>query len=425
MRAIYLFITLSLGSITLISAQALQTLKLEDAYQMLADRFPVLKNESLLKDQSMINQELIDIARMPSVNWKAEGRLQSESVSLESDGEVMLPFEINLPLYSLRTYLEGQYILSDGGLAEAKLAVEQSNLATQVQQIKVQEFNLRTQINHLFLAILNLRAQRELIGISIQDLTEKLEIAEAGLEQGTLLESEVDKIRIGRLKLEAKIQSLFQKQEGILEKLEYLIGENLNPDVKLILPIFPNEEKTLNRPELRYFELQKQSIMAQAQLIDVETKPMVSAFAQAGVGYPNPLNLLDNGVAPYGLVGVQLNWKILDWNKAKKNKDLLSLKIQEVVHQEENFRFNLNAKNADYAQQVLAIQDQVSAGENILKLEEKILEQYKAQFDEGVIGSMEYIDQVNQVLKAKQDLSLLETELINIRLDYHNDLGTF
>ena len=75
--------------------------------------------------------------------------------------------------------------------------------------------------------------------------------------------------------------------------------------MELIYPSMsePTVIPEIDRPEQELFQLQRNLILAQSDLITAARKPKLSAFAQAGIGYPNPLNLLDNNPAPYGLIG--------------------------------------------------------------------------------------------------------------------------
>ena len=160
-------------------------------------------------------------------------------------------------------------------------------------------------------------------------------------------------------------------------------------------------------------------------MIDVQKKPQLSAYAQAGVGYPNPLNFLANEVAPYGILGVQMNWKIADWNKTQVDKDILLLQSQKLINAEETFNFNLNSKKAKYQSDVNRLLSQIEQDEKIADLQAEILKQIAAQLDEGVITSSEYIIQVNAELLSRQNLLIHQTELSKLQLEFWSERGGF
>jgi len=101
-------------------AQPKTTLSLSDAYDYLENRYPVLKNGALLNQIHQLELEQLDKTSLPSIYWKADGQVQTGSTSIEASDGAMFPLEIDQPLYSARTYLEGQYMIKDGGLLDAK-----------------------------------------------------------------------------------------------------------------------------------------------------------------------------------------------------------------------------------------------------------------------------------------------------------------
>lgn len=100
--------------------------------------------------------------------------------------------------------------------------------------------------------------------------------------------------------------------------LSSLIGQDFKEESKLEVPQRFNNQTTQqsNRPELALFDLQKQQVLAAADLIDAQWKPKVAAFATTGLGYPDPLNFFDDKISPYFIGGVQFSWKFWDWKQA-------------------------------------------------------------------------------------------------------------
>lgn len=83
-------------------AQERTQLSLLEAYDLLEKRYPILKNEAILDAIYHKELEQLDKARMPSLYWKADGQIQTGSVSLDTDEGVMLPFEINQPIFNAK-----------------------------------------------------------------------------------------------------------------------------------------------------------------------------------------------------------------------------------------------------------------------------------------------------------------------------------
>ncbi len=398
-------------------------LSLLEAYQLVEAQYPNLKNSALLDELHRIDFKKLDIAQLPDIQWKADGRIQSEVTKLGGEG---LPFQTDLPLYSLKTYLEANYVLYDGGLQEA----QQEQLATQLladkQSLEVEKYGLRERVNQLFVAVLLHRQQVKLLDITLEDLAARRAIIAAGVEYGTVLESEVAKIKVRELEIEAEKSNLLLSEKGSIAMLAALTGTEMSQQVVLGLPALPAKEfiPELNRPEQTLFQLQKQALLSQEKLLDMDNKPKVAAFAQAGVGYPNPLNFLDNDFAPFALGGIRFQWKITDWDKAELDKERLSIAAQQIDNQRATFEHNLNTQMGQYLAEVERLQAQIQKQETIAALQADILKQLAAQLEHGVITATDYLTQANAALLARQKLEVFRLQLLKVQLVFLNNRGT-
>lgn len=407
--------------------QPIVELTLMEAYTLFEDRYPSLRDGALLQDIYGLESERLDKNELPTIQWKSEARLQSESASLDPGEGVMLPFEIDLPLYSVKTYLEAQYLIIDGNITNVQKTIKEIELQAKLQKIEVDRFALRDRINVLATGIVVLREQAELFDISLDNLDSRRQKVEAAVEYGTALESELKRIDVRKIELEAQRENILYRIKGLVATLSDLIGKDLSDEVRLIFPEMGNPLLIpgIDRPEMEFFSLQKNAIMARSELIDVQLAPKLSAFAQAGVGYPNPVNFLQDEVAPYGIAGLQFQWQITDWNKSKLDKEILQLEAAKVQNVEDTFDFNLRSREAQYRSDIERISDLIARERQIAGLQKEILDQLAVQLDEGVITSAEYIDQVNEELRARQQLIVHQVELLNTQLKFWSERGAF
>ncbi|RLD21198.1 MAG: hypothetical protein DRI69_04685, partial [Bacteroidetes bacterium] len=280
-------------------------------------------------------------------------------------------------------------------------------------------------VNHLFVNILLLREQSTLYEYSLDELAARKKLVAAGVEYGTILPSELTHITVSELQLKAQRADARTRVSGMIRTLSRMLGVELAEDITLELPELADAEMIpeLKRPELELFDLQRDAVLAQSDMIDVSRRPHLSAFAQAGVGYPNPVNFFDTEVAPFGIVGVNFAWRITDWKKQDLERDILSLRAQQITYAKETFEFNLSTQEENYLSEINRIRDLAIVDEQIAQLEAEILVQLAAQLEEGVITSAEYISQVNAELRARQSLLIHDTELLKTQLDFWNSRG--
>lgn len=407
-------------------SQGLETLSLAEAYAKLEANYPALQDGKVLQQLYEEEVEQVEQGRLPKLFLKADGRLQSQSTSLDAGG-AMLPFEIDQPLVSAKGYAEAQYSILNGGMVEAQKSVQLAKLKADQQGIEVQRYQLRQRVNQLFVGISLLRGQTGLIELSLADLQARKEPVAAAVRLGAVVESELTRIEVREIELQSRKDALDFQLKGMLGTLSELLGVSLSPALTLGYPELPEPQQVpvLNRPELQLFDLQRESILAQSSLIDAKRKPKLSAYAQAGVGYPNPLNILDNNVAPYGLVGAQFSWEITGRKTAKSQKEVLQLQTHRLDNAESTFEFNLRSQEASYLAEVVRLERQIERDEQIADLQARILQQLRAQLEEGVITSADYLSQVNAELAARQNLVLHQVELLKVQLDFYNNRQGF
>ncbi len=158
------YILLALGMMVLSPAfgQAWTKFTLENAYQMLEERYPVLKNSELLKEIHQKESEQLEKSRLPSVSLKADGRLQSESTSLGAEAGSQFPIQIDLPLYSAKSYLELNYNILDGGQTTARQKVTDAQTEVDQQMLEVDRYALRSRVDLHFVNMILLREQLKL-----------------------------------------------------------------------------------------------------------------------------------------------------------------------------------------------------------------------------------------------------------------------
>jgi len=406
--------------------QPLPSLRLEEAYDLLEQHYPKLGDTTLIRQMEAAELALTKLDRLPDIRLRGDGRLQSTSTQLKTDNP-MLDFEINQPLVNIKAYLEADYRLLDGGYQTVRQSLIQLEKAVDQGSLEVQRFALRKIINQLFLRIQTLRAQEALFALSLANIEARSEQVTAAIRQGTVLESELTKLRVQKLDLEAQRDNLTYQIEGARQTLADWLGVSLAEDVALILPdLSPSGlSKEINRPELELFEQQKAVVLAQAELIDIELKPKLNVFAQAGVGYPNPLNILDNKVAPYGLLGAGFTWTIKDWDKTEKQKALISMQAQRIDHAAQTFTFQLEKQSAAYRADMARLNQQIGRQESIVVLQKQLLRQLATQLEEGVNTATDYLLQVNAELAARQKIVILRAEQQAIQLHYWNERGAF
>lgn len=399
-------------------AQSPSTISLEQCYDLAIKNDPLNEKKELLAQATALKIANLDTYNKPNFSWNAQASVQSENVKLPFEIPGVEPFE--LPLVRAQTTIEAAYALTDWGRVDFQKQIEQANLLVQQQQIDVQLRSYKEQINRFFLGVLLLKNQEQILLNGLETVETKVPPMEAAIRNGVLLESELARVQVEILKIKAKIVSVQQEQLSALAVLSDLIGQELPADVQLKLPNLDDFsfEVVVNRPELELFSLQKQAILAHENLLTIKNKPQFGTFLQAGVGYPNPLNLFDNTVSPFAILGAKMTWNFWDWGRTERERELLSVQTQIVDNQKAVFERNVGLMDGKFQQDVKRMEALIEKDKEIEALQESILTQLSTQLDHGVITASDYLVQAKAVREAQLTLKSRLTQLQQIKIDY-------
>jgi len=423
MKALLSYLIIALVS----TASLAQSIDLMEAYTKMEAHYPALQQSNILIRQHDLETQKIKTSRYPSIALKADGRLQSEAPKLDLPEGLNFPINIDLPLYSLKAYGEIQYQVLDGGVSKAKQKQLTAKHLAALQDVDVTKFSLREKINQLFVSILQIREQERLFDISLDNLNSRIESVKAGVDEGVILESQLTILQVKQYEIQAEKDDLYYKELSLVNTLSYFIGEKLDVNTNLILPELgdPKIIPQLNRPESGKFQAQRQATSAVSDLIDARRNPKLMAFAQGGIGHPNPLNFLENETAPYGLVGLQFIWPLSGRKQDRIDRELLTVQSDMISTAENTFEYNLNAANSKYLTEIERINLQVESSQEVATMQKQLLDQMAVMLDEGTITTSDYTDQLNKELLARQKVVILQTQLQNTQLDFWNLRGGF
>ncbi len=409
-RHIFIAVLLSMG----LNGFAQNGTTLQDCYRLAEANTAIAQNPQLFEKITALKLENIDASRLPTLQWNAKATWQNEVFGLPFS----LPgVDVNIPKYNVLTNVEANYLLLDGGLAEAKKTVEKAKLAVDNQLVTVELNKLREQVDKFFFGALLLQEQSKSLDVTLKDLQAKTAQVEAAIKHGVALESEVLKLRVEQLKVQSKIEEIGSDRRALIAVLSSLIGQSLDENAKLDLP---NPQSAIqnpqsNRPELALFDLQKQQVLASSDLIAAQWKPKVAAFATTGVGYPDPLNFFDDKISPYFIGGVQFSWKFWDWKQADREREQLAVQSQLIENQKQSFTQNLAHQDGKFREDLAKLQNQIQRDEEIAKLQSEVLKQLSSQLENGVATTTDYLLQSGAELQARLAVEARRVQLAQVQ----------
>ncbi|MEQ8705371.1 MAG: TolC family protein [Phaeodactylibacter sp.] len=382
---------------------AQEPLSLEQAYQLAEQAYPLTAQGGLLRSASALRQEGIDKARLPQISWNAQASLQSEVVEFPFELPVPGGAALDLPLYRFQTTADVQYNLYDGGRIDARQEEERARLAVSEAQLQVDLEGLKARVNQYVFGILLHRERLRILESSTEQLQSRTAQVQSGVEHGVLLPGELKRLEAEALRLDSEVAQVQGQVRALCEGLSVLLGRAVPNEIQFELPEQEAEllQAELQRPELLLFAQQQQQVMSGLSGIEAGQKPIVGAFLQAGIGAPNPLNFFDNSLSPFAMGGVRFTWNFVDWGKAGRSRQLLSLQKEMIGQQRAAFTTQIEQQEVQIRTEMATLDQQIERGRAITQLQEEVLQQIDAQLREGTAVAADYITQSAAVRQAQ------------------------
>ena len=398
-----------------------EKLSLEQCYTLAEKNYPLAKQNDLLLKQNTIDLEIINIEKLPKLDFLVQASYQSDVTSL--------PFSI--PVTTVEPPNKDQYkatvsinqLIYDGGFINASLTEKSTSLKTQQKQVEVNLYRLKEQVNQFYFSILLFQEKSALLLAKKKQLETTLNEVKAGIKFGVLLPNSDSILQAELLKIDQQLMEVGLNKTSLMTTLYMLIGIPVSQNIKFDNPeINTKLNHEIERPELELFQLQKENIDASEQLIDKKNSPKLSGFATGGYGNPG-LNMLDNSFQTYYIAGIKLNWNVFDWNSTKKQRQSLQVNKEIIDSEQEVFELNTAMELTQQQSEINKISTFIASDEEIIALRKKILETSRSQLKNGVITSSAFVTELTNLFEAENNLSTHRIQLQFAKANYNTTKG--
>lgn len=390
-------------------AQQSSSLSLDNCLEMAKQNYPLIKQYTLIektKEYSIANAQK---GYLPQFNIAGQATYQSDVTKVP----ISLP-NVTIPTMSKDQYrLYGEVSQSITNLFTVKDQKEYINANSEIetQKTEVELYKLRERINNLFFGILLIDAQIKQTELLKKDIQSGIEKANVAITNGVSIKSTADNLKAELLKANQRTIELKATRKGYADMLALFIGNPIDENTVFEKPHRQMFSSTINRPELKLFDMQKKTFDIQYKLITNKNMPRVSVFFQGGLGRP-ALNMLDNDFKGYYIGGLRLNWNITGFYTYKNEKRTLALNQSFIDIQRETFLFNTNLALKQQNTDITKMQELIEADKSIVTLRESVKATTQNQLTYGTATTNDYLIAVNAEDQAKQSLILHEIQLL-------------
>lgn len=375
-----------------------QTLTLEECYDLAKQNYPLIKRHNLIAKTKEYSLQNAAKSWLPQIQIAGQATYQNDVTQLPVQLPNMTIDPVSKDQYKI--YADVQQNIYDGGMIanQKKTATITSEIERQKTEVETDQLEMR--INQIYFGILQTAAQIEQTELTKADLKNGLKKAKAQLENGVIYRSDVDVLKAQLVNLDQKDLELKLAKKNFLQMLSLFIQKNLDENTTLEKPAKILIQAENKRAELRLFDLQKLALDQQKSNIKSRNLPRLGAFFQSGYGKPG-FNMLKNEFNLFYIGGVRLNIPISGYYTKRNDLALVGIQQEEIEIQKENFLFNQQFETIHNNNDLDKIQQLIEKDDELISLRENIKTAALAQLENGVITTNDYLREVNELDRAK------------------------
>jgi len=403
------------------SQPALTSLNLEKAYQLARENYPLIKQKDLIARSAFLTIENIRTAFLPQLSVNGQASYQSDvtTISIPIAGFKYTPLSKD----QYKVWGDLNQLIYDGGIVKTQKTIQERSSLVDDQKTEVELYQLKDRINQLYLGVLLLDEQLKQAVLAREDVNIGLKTVQAQVQNGTAFKSAQWVLEAQLLQNDQKVIEIKNSRLALLHVLELFVRVPISENVVLEVPVVKTTlDDAIQRPEILLYGYQDSLWRAQQQLVNAKNIPTLSLFAEGGYGKPG-YNMLDNAFTLYGIGGIRFNWSISNFYTSKRQQQIIDVnrKINNV--QKEVFLFNTRTELVQQQANIKNLKDEMDIDEKIMAVRSKITESSKAQLQNGVINSNDYLREINAEDQTRSLNILHQIQLLQAKINYQTIQG--
>ena len=395
------------------------TINLETCYEGLNANYPLVKQHIILNHQNETELSAIKTQALPQLKLNAQATYQSDVTEVPIPNTGIEP--LNNDQY--RATLTANQLIYAGGKVKASQDLQNTINERKKQEVTVSLYQLKQRVNQLYFSILLMDDYAKLLGLRKAQLTSKLNEVKSGIENGLLLPTSDKVIEAELLKILQQIQEANNNKSKLINSLADFTGISIQMETQFEKPFLSiDDNSNLLRPEIGLFDLQKEEIEQQQNIVSKSLWPELKGFATGGYGNPG-LNMLENNFRSFYIIGLNINWNVFDWNTNKKQRQVLDYNKELIKNQEEVFRLTNNIALNEQYKEIETLESSIAIDQQLISLQKEVVNAYESQLTYGVITTSEYITELTKLYETENLYNQHNTQLQLAKANYKTIKG--
>ena len=393
-----------------------QAQTLEECQQAAEKHYPQIRQYGLIEKTTNFTVANIAKGWLPQISASAQATYQSDVAAWPETMQGMMQ-QLGVPIKGLsktqyRMGVDIYQLVYDGGALQAQQAVVQSKGRVESAQMEVNLYALRQRVHEMYFSLLLLSEQIEL-NKDLQTLLSANEQRLASMvKRGTAAECDWQSVKAELLSVEQQGITLKSQLQTLEHLLSLFCGIEVKHPQKPVLSTLCDQQ-TVERPELRAFELQLQVLGAQEKAISSALRPKLGFFAQGFYGYPG-YNMFEDMMhhrwSLNGMVGAKLVWNLSAFYSWKTDKSKIQQQREIIENNRQTFLFNNQLQQIEIKENMKRFRELMNSDEALLQLRTAVRKAGESKLSSGIITVSDLLRDINAENAARVQETIHEIE---------------
>lgn len=397
---------------------------LDECIEWAYDKYPQIKEMSLIEMTKGIDLKNAAYAWLPHLNISGKATWQSEVVEMPMDIPGM---DINIPHDQYGLTAEFTQQIWDGGTSRSQKELAEAGAEVKKTQLETNLWSIRSRVQNVFLGIILIDKQLELNRLLRESLERSSEEVKSRMAAGVALPSDLDQVSVNILSCLQQRASLDADRKSYVKILGLLTGRDMT-DVELAFPqdavnyVDDGARDFETRPEMAFYAAQLKQNEFQRRQLNTLISPKLNLSLQGGYGRPG-MNMLSGDFSGYFVAGLKLQWDIGALYTRGLDKRKVNADAQKIDLTRKSFILNSSVEAEQKNNAILKARDVLEKDSEIIGLRQRIRASGENQYREGTIKMNDYLSMLDEEYKARANESMHEVQLMMAVYDMKNTIG--
>ncbi len=400
-----------------------QTITLDECQKSARENSSYFKQLEKFRNINELEERNSNFSYLPQFSIEGQASYQSEVFSLPIKIPTITIPEVAKDQYQLSVTLN--QIIWDGGTISKAKDISNSVAELNALNSETKLYKTKELVNTLYFSILILKENRNKLKAALNTLESNLRQVNSLVENGVLLKSASDAIRVEIIKLNQNIQSVEKDIKSNIEVLETITLQKDLASKEFVLPNISENYTEINRPEIKLLKKNTEVYSKNKELILTALMPKFFFFAKAGYASPNTLNFFEQDFSSYYILGLKMAWNPFDWGNNQRKREITEINKQNIEFDTEELNKSINSSLIKEKNDISKYNEMINEDRKIIEILERIVNEKYSMLKNGTVTTAEYISDFNSLLQSQINLETHKIMLINSKINLLTKTGNF